>query len=361
MDFTSITVEILKTLSHIAGSYGFAIILLTVIVRLAMWPLSVSQQKSMQKMQELSPKLKEIQNRYGKDPQMMQRKMQEFYKEHKFNPFGGCFPLLLQMPVFILLYTALVSPQFIEAAGNTSFLFINRLDATIRSHAGKVGDHVFGVEKNDNFSSVKTALVYINNGVVEDVKIKNPGKAIQKQGEIIPGNPLDLKLNIDELDLSFNELSKVKKANISVINNNTKEIENITFDRKDSYLTAMVATEQVKTVFHYDVFALVILFGLTMFLAQKIMSSASANAAADPKQKEMQEQMSKIMPIMITSTFIFIPIPAGVLLYMVVSNIIQVFQTFIINKQLEKEKDNKPKIVENIDNLKTVKNKKSKW
>lgn len=56
-----------------------------------MWPLSVSQQRSMKMMQTLQPKLKAIQDRYKSDPQTMQRKMMEFYKDHKFNPMSGCF------------------------------------------------------------------------------------------------------------------------------------------------------------------------------------------------------------------------------------------------------------------------------
>lgn len=340
MDFTSITVEILKGLGHIVGNYGVAIILLTILVRVAMWPLSVSQQKSMKKMQELSPKLKEIQTRYKSDPQVMQKKMMEFYKEHKFNPFGGCFPLLLQMPIFILLYAALSSPQFSEIAGTSSFLFINKLDNTIKSHAGAPGDHVFGVEQNDAFSANKIIKVYSNKGIIKNVEINDPGKALSKQEKtIIPGKPIDFKINIDSLNLPFNELSQVKKADITLINTNTKEIEHITFDRKDSLLTAQVNTEKVNTVFHYDVFLLVVLFGLTMFLSQKVMTAgnASSNTATDDPQKAMQEQMAKIMPIMVTSTFIFVPIPAGVLLYMVVSNIIQVLQTVLINKSIDKE------------------------
>jgi len=386
VDFTALTVELLKILSNIAGNYGFGIILLTVIVRLALWPLGVSQQKSMRKMQKLSPKLKEIQERYKSDPQTMQRKMMEFYKEHKFNPFGGCFPLLLQLPIFFLLYGALISPQFIEVAGNSSFLFINRLDAPIRSHAGVVGDHIFGVEKNDTFSTSETATVYTQNGIIKNVKINNPKNAIQKQGELKPGNPLDLKMKIDDLDLTFEQLNSIQKINVSVINNNTKEVEHIDFVKTGSLLVAQVKTEEVKTVFHPDVFALVLLFGLTMFLSQKYMMSMNSGTVVDPAQQEMQKQMSNIMPIMITSTFFFIPIPAGVLLYMVVSNIIQVFQTIIINKQIEKEealekqqiqqkieqnlpKDAKqitPKSVSDVDNKdnnsdKNKKSKKIKW
>lgn len=347
MDFTSITIEILKVLSLFAGSYGLAIVLLTIIVRLAMWPLSVSQQKSMRKMQILSPKLKEIQNRYKSDPQVMQKKMMEFYKEHKFNPFGGCLPLIIQMPIFILLYTALISPQFIDIAGKSSFLFINRLDATIMSHAGQVGDKTFGVEKNDNFSTEKKIVVYTDKGAVQNVEIKDPNKAIQKQGDIVPGKPIDLKIKLDEVNLPFSQLAKVQKAEVPIINTNTKEIERLTFNRSDSLLISSVQTQAVKKVYHFDVLALVALFGISMFFSQKFMSNMGS-AAVDPAQKAMQDQMGKMMPIMITGTFIFVPIPAGVLLYMVVSNIIQVVQTIVINKQLEAA-DAAPK-VSNVDN-----------
>ena len=124
MDFVTLTIKLLKILSGATGSYGLGIILLTVIVRMAMWPLGVSQQRSMRTMQMLQPKMKAIQERYKNDPQTMQRKMMEFYKEHNFNPMSGCFPLLIQMPIFILLYSTLMSPDFIRIAGNSPFLFV---------------------------------------------------------------------------------------------------------------------------------------------------------------------------------------------------------------------------------------------
>ena len=140
MDFTTLTIDFLKQLSNIFGSYGLGIIALTVIIRLAMWPLNVSQQRSMKTMQLLQPKMKAIQDRYKNNPQMMQQKMMEFYKEHKFNPMAGCLPLLIQMPIFILLYSSLMSPQFISMAGQSNFLFINRLDATLKGNAGVSND-----------------------------------------------------------------------------------------------------------------------------------------------------------------------------------------------------------------------------
>lgn len=95
MDFVQLTIMILKGLANIVGNWGLAIIALTIIVRLLMWHSSVAQQRSMRTMQALQPKMKMIQDRYKSDPQMMQRKMAEFYKDHNFNPMGGCLPMLM--------------------------------------------------------------------------------------------------------------------------------------------------------------------------------------------------------------------------------------------------------------------------
>lgn len=337
--FTTITIEILKAMSHFLGSYGMSIIAITVLVRLIMWPLNVSQQKSMKKMQMLQPKLKELQNRYKNDPQLMQKKMMEFYKENSFNPFGGCLPLLIQMPVFILLYSALMSPAFMNVAGKTSFFFINSLNSTWKSHAGVSGDKVFGVREHDRFIADKTATVYTKNGVIQNVEIKDADKAVETQGVIVPGKPVDLKMNFDKLNLSLDQLKAIEKVEVTLSNYNTKEVEHITFNsNKDiGLLTSTVKTEKDKEVYHFDVLALIALFGFTMWASQKVMTATTNTDSMDPAQKVMQEQMGKMMPIMITFSFIMFPfVPAGVLLYMVVSNIIQVIQTVVINKGLDK-------------------------
>lgn len=337
MDFTTITVEVLKWINGITGNYGLAIVTVTLLLRFIMWPLGVSQQRSMRKMQELGPKMKQLQDKHKHDPQLMQKKMMEFYKEHQFNPFGGCLPLIIQMPIFILLYSALNSPLFILASGQSSFLFINKLYAPIKSHAGVIGDKKFAVRDKDTFSCYNKATVYTSKGAIQDVKINDARKAIQTQGSIVPGKPMNLDLKIDKIDLPYTDLNNIKKVDILVINNNSKEVENLTFDRKGTDLISDVQTLPGKEVWHFDVISLVLLFGLTMFLSQKVMTATNKNISMDPAQQAMQEQMSKMMPIMITSTFLFFPIPAGVLLYMVVSNIFQIVQSIIINKQIDME------------------------
>jgi len=349
VDFSALTVQMLKSLADIAGSYGLAIVLVTVVIRLALWPLSVSQQRSMLKTQQLAPKLKEIQDRYKSNPEMMQRKIAEFYKEHSFNPFAGCFPLLIQMPVFIMLYSALISPQFIELAGKSSFLFIKRLDAPMRSHAGIHGDKIYGVESHDTFSAPKQIIVYLKDNKKQEIELKDPRRAIKVQGDIVAGKPIDLKINTtDEIKMPFEELDQIQKAEIHVINNSTKETEDIVFNKRGDLLVASVDTVKAKTQTNYDVLVLIILFGITMYFSQKAMTLTNKNKPVDPAQQAMQDSMGKIMPFMITGMFFFMPLPAGVLLYMVVSNVIQVIQTVVINKQLEAENPKKPDVIDII-------------
>lgn len=341
MDFVTITIDFLKVLSNIFGSYGLGIIALTVIMRLAMWPLNASQQRSMRTMQILQPKMKAIQDRYKNDPTTMQRKMMEFYKEHEFNPMAGCLPLLIQMPIFILLYSSLMSPQFISLAGHSKFLFINRLDATLKGNAGVSHDGKFSVTSHDSFMLNKNIKVFIGDKELEGVKLSNPKKALKVQGNIIPGEPVDFKISLDELDLKFSQLEKVTKAEVTITDNNTREVEHVTFNRQDSILAASVPTIAAKTAFNVDVLILVLIFGGSMFITQKIMMGKNKAMQQDPTQEAMQKTLGTMMPVMLTATFLFIPIPAGVLLYLISSNIIQVIQTMIINKQIDAEAEKK--------------------
>lgn len=359
MDFTTLTIKVLKMLS-IAGSYGIGIILLTIIVRAAMWPLGLSQQRSMRTMQMLQPKMKAIQERYKSNPQVMQQKMMEFYKEHKFNPMAGCFPLLIQMPIFILLYSTLMSPQFIQMAGHSQFLFINRLDATLKTSAGVSHDGELGISKYDTFLAGKNAKVYYNdsdNAVT--VKLKKTNKVIETQGEVNPGQPVDFKMALDNLDLNFENLVKVSKAEIEVTDAQTKETETMTFEQKNNVLACTMPTKEVKTAFHYDVLLLIALFAITMVFSQRAMMAMNKNVQQDPAQQQMQKSMNTFMPIMLTFTFVIIPIPAGVLLYLISSNVFQVVQTMVINKQLEAEDAKKEAKVDDIDlaNAKQIKQK----
>jgi YidC/Oxa1 family membrane protein insertase len=99
--------QLLKWLYSVVGNWGVAIILLTLIVKLVLYPLSAASYRSMANMRRVGPQMKRLQERYADDRQKLSQEMMSFYKKEKINPLGGCLPMLLQMPVFISLYWVL--------------------------------------------------------------------------------------------------------------------------------------------------------------------------------------------------------------------------------------------------------------
>ncbi|ENM3888923.1 membrane protein insertase YidC [Vibrio cholerae] len=118
---------LLSVIQNFVGNWGVAIICLTFIVRGAMYPLTKAQYTSMAKMRMLQPKLQAMRERIGDDRQRMSQEMMELYKKEKVNPLGGCLPIVLQMPIFIALYWALM--ESVELRHSPFFGWIHDLSA----------------------------------------------------------------------------------------------------------------------------------------------------------------------------------------------------------------------------------------
>lgn len=104
--------EILRFFHDTLGaSWGWSIIILTVLVKIVLFPTSLSQLRSMEAMKKIQPLLTEIQEKYKKNPEEQQRRIMEVYKTHNVNPLGGCLPLLIQLPFLWALFGLLRSPE----------------------------------------------------------------------------------------------------------------------------------------------------------------------------------------------------------------------------------------------------------
>ncbi len=99
---------LLDKIHDVVGNWGWSIVLLTVLVKLALFPLSAKAYKSMARMRKLGPEMQRLKEMYGDDRQKMSQEMMKFYQKEKINPLGGCLPILVQMPVFIALYWMLL-------------------------------------------------------------------------------------------------------------------------------------------------------------------------------------------------------------------------------------------------------------
>lgn len=115
---------ILTALYGLIGNYGIAIIILTLIVKLCLYPLYIKQTKSMAKMATVQPKMQAIQNQYANDKEMLNIKIQELYKEEGFNPMSGCLPMLIQMPIIMGLFALLRNPlMYMSEAASSKMIF----------------------------------------------------------------------------------------------------------------------------------------------------------------------------------------------------------------------------------------------
>src|SRR5690606_26277161 len=99
---------LLDKIHGLVGHWGWAIVGLVIVVKLALYPLSAAQDKSLAKLRRYQLRMQQLKERYGDDKQKFQMAMMELYKEEKINPVGGCLPILLQMPTFFALYWVLL-------------------------------------------------------------------------------------------------------------------------------------------------------------------------------------------------------------------------------------------------------------
>jgi YidC/Oxa1 family membrane protein insertase len=122
--------QALRWLHELLGNYGVAIIVLTTGIKLVTIPLTRATYKNMKEMQKIQPQMAKIRERFKDDPQALQREMMELYRRHRVNPFSGCVPMLLQLPIFVGLYNALL--YSIELRHAPFALWINDLAAPDR-------------------------------------------------------------------------------------------------------------------------------------------------------------------------------------------------------------------------------------
>lgn len=129
---SSILFSIMSAIHSIIGNWGWSIVLVTVLIKIAFYRLSTTSYKSMANMRRLQPKLAALKERYGDDKAKLSQATMEFYRQEKVNPLGGCLPILVQIPVFMALYWMLI--ESVELRQAPFILWINDLSAADPYH-----------------------------------------------------------------------------------------------------------------------------------------------------------------------------------------------------------------------------------
>lgn len=274
-------------------SLGFSIIVFTLIVRTLMLPLAFQQQKSMKEMQKIQPELKKLQSKYkDKKDQASQQKyqmeMNELYKEHGVNPFGGCLPLLVQMPIIFALFQVLRNiPSY-----------ITHVNALFKG----IATQVMTIEGS---GEIFTNWISENRYQVKEFDITNVNKVIDTMGQFSS----DMWVTFQETFPSIRSIIEVNYAQISEIY---------------TFLGINLADKP-------DLMSIGVLLPIMNVLIQILVmrTSTSSGAAQDnPTQKSMMYTMPLI------TGFFVIQMPAGLGLYWLVGSLYQLAQQFVINRHL---------------------------
>ncbi len=112
---------------HNYMDWGWSIVLLTLLIKIVLFPFSIKQIQSMEKMKRIQPKIKEIQDKYKDRPEEFQRRTMELYKKEQVNPLGGCLPMLIQLPVLWAIYALLTDPKYLVAGQIAKDVFLGIL------------------------------------------------------------------------------------------------------------------------------------------------------------------------------------------------------------------------------------------
>jgi len=332
----NLLLPILDFFYGLVPSYGLAIIALTVVIRLALFPLSAGSIRNARRMRIAQPVMQkrqaEIKSKYANNPQKQQEELGQLMKEFG-SPLAGCLPLLVQMPILFALFATLRGSPFADVPYtiNLKVLPAEQIAAVEPKPFNSPSHSIFITETNH-----VPVIASLEGGTKLGVGETVPVSLHTKEGESFAG----VLKGIDNGDAFTPSWSVTKgKGVVSVDAKGTIKAlapGDATVEGKIPGLAARSGFLFIKALgqvgfmtdgqVNWDIAILVAGFGISLFASQIL---SGIGMPPNPQQSTA----NKITPVMITAMFLFFPLPAGVLLYMVVANIFQALQTFLLGRE----------------------------
>ncbi len=342
----NIMLPILDFFYGIVPSYGLAIVALTLVIRFALYPLSAGSIRSMRRTRIAQPlmqkRVKEVQEKYKADPAKQQEEMSAIYKEFG-NPLSGCLPLVFQMPVLFALFATLRGSPFANVDYNVNLQVLPK-DQIATIQPANFNSDPHSIYFSDNYHAPVIANLPKGNVLGE-------GQTAQIGFQTVDGKPLkevvsqypNAKIEPTWTIVKGEENAKIDaNGNIQAIAAGEVSLKGtvtgIAADKGFLFIDALghVGAIDPDGKVHWDVLGMIIFFGLSLYVSQN-MNGSSASKPGDnntnPEVAASQQTANKITPIVFSGMFLFFPLPAGVLMYMVIGNVFQTLQTYILNKE----------------------------
>jgi len=335
----NVMLPILDFFYGIVPSYGFAIIALTLVIRLGVYPLSAGQIRNMRKMKITQPLMKErqeeIKQRYKDNPQKQQEELAKLMQELG-NPLAGCLPLLLQMPILFALFATLRGSPFsdVNYSVNLQILPQEKIEQIqVQSFATPPQNIYVDDGVHYKIEAVLATGAKIGVGETSKIEFQTPeGKLYNKINADYPNHDLQPRWSVtkgqERITLNEDGTFTALQAGDATIQGT---IPGIASDKGFLFITALgrVGVTSPDGSINWDILIMVIFFGLSLYVNQ-MLTGSEGSGGADAQQ---QQTVNKLTPIIFSGLFLFFPLPAGVLMYIVIANIFQTAQTFILMKE----------------------------
>lgn len=340
---SNVMLPILDFFYGIVPSYGLAIVALTLVIRFALYPLSAGSIRSMRRTRVVQPYMQkrqeEIRNRYKDDPTKQQEEMAKLFKEVG-NPLAGCLPVLIQMPVLFALFATLRGSPFADVNYTVDVQIfpqeqIQRIQPQIYAtkpqniyiedgvHA-KVAAILPGGNKIGVGEKTQINLQTVEGQTVNELVAQYPDQVqkLQPTWTITKGEEF-VEVNPD------GSLVALQPGEVTL----QGTVPGLAAEKGFLFIKALgrVGAVDDNGNINFDILGMVLFFGVSLYLNQVLSGQGGTSTNNDTNSQ--QQTINKITPIIFTGMFLFFPLPAGVLMYMVIANIFQTAQTFILSKE----------------------------
>jgi YidC/Oxa1 family membrane protein insertase len=300
------------------ASLGITIILFTIIIKALLFPLSLKQQKSMMKTQAIQPKIKALQDKYkdNKDPEVQQKmsaEMSALYRENKVNPFSGCLPLLIQMPILFALYYVIQQPE----------AYITQIGHIVSSING-LREVLIGIYQGLGNGNIPMDQIQHLIPILEAQKVYGVDLATV-EGMTTAINSIS--------DNNFQTFVNTFFANNSALT----QVNGLLSTKNEIYNFFFLNLIEAPGLKFPGILVPVITWVTTFFQYKVSMSLQAQNTSGNDMMAQQQKTMMLIFPFMMA--FMTINLPSGLGLYWNISNLIQIGQQLVLNKVLKRNDD----------------------
>jgi YidC/Oxa1 family membrane protein insertase len=335
----NLMLPILDFFYGIVPSYGLAIVALTLVIRFALYPLNAGSLRNMRRMKVAQPLMKErvdqIQKLYKENPAKQQEEMSKVYKEFG-NPLAGCFPLLLQMPVLFALFATLRGSPFsdINYSVNVQVLPKEQI-ATVQPQAFATPPQNIYVT-----GTIHAPLV----GVIPGGDKLAVGDTTKIDFQTPEGKPLKALAAENKSEIDFEprwtvikgeDIVKVdEQGNITALAPGEATVQGtvpgLATNKGFLFIEALGRVGAIDSdgTIHWDILVMILGFGISLYINQTLSGQAQG-----PNDNPQQATVNKLTPVIFSGMFLFFPLPAGVLMYMLIANIFQTVQAFILSRE----------------------------